>query len=147
MFPGDARIYLPKPLLITDQYAEEFTQLWNNLGRHPLPTPALELLSHLKQGFFHLSRVHPCFHLLITPSLEKSPAWSMCAEVCGVSSPVSFPFPTSLFTTTPSLLLGWTRGISCPHVPPALLPHRSVCCLTPDAAGCPCTDSPAPQHR
>lgn len=31
--------------LCQDQYTEEFTQLCN-LGRHPLPTPGLELLSH-----------------------------------------------------------------------------------------------------
>lgn len=57
----------------------------------------------------------------------------MCAEACRVCSSVSFPFPTSLLTTMPSLMLGLTCCVSCPPNPPStpqpVLPHPRSCWL------------------
>lgn len=57
----------------------------------------------------------------------------VCAEACRVFSSVSFPFPTSLFTTTPSLMLSLTHAIARlpdpPSIPQLVLPHPRSCWL------------------
>lgn len=94
---------------------------------------AVDLLSRLKQGFFHPPRVYPSFDSVITFSLEKAPAWRH-AKACRPWLPVSSP-PVPLFTATPSLTLGLTHGISCPLKVPFLTPEAAVSTPTDPFSG------------
>lgn len=131
--------------LCQDQYTEEFTQLWNNLGRHPLPTLGLELLSHWSRApsiYPELIRVFTYWlHLL----WKSTPLGACVLRFVGLVHQWAFLFlhlysPQRLRSCwvghVASLVLGSPRP-SC---------HTAVCAAS-EAAGCPRTDSPAPQHR
>lgn len=96
-----------------------------------------------KAGFLPSTLSLSSFWLTDHTSSVKGPCLEhVCTAACRLCSSMSFPLPTSFsyhnaFTHTQ--FDTWSLLFSHPLTP---LPHCSLCCLTPEAAGSPCTDTP-----